>query len=340
VKAEIHPAIAGKGDDLSLKFLAMLAAERGASPNTLSAYGADLRSFLSHLNNRGANIETCGGPHIESFLGELSDAGLSPASAARKLSALRRFFRFLIAEGVRDDDPVRLIEPPKRHRPLPRTLSVGEVDKLLETARDQAAGCAEAERLRALRLHCLLEMLYATGMRISELVALPRETVRDGNEMMAIAGKGGRERRVPLNKAARQALDIYLATLDLPGKGKPVWLFPSWGEQGHLTRQRLAQELKAVAAKAGIAPSRVSPHVLRHAFASHLLERGADLRVLQTLLGHADISTTQIYTHVLEERLRQTLILYHPLSPDAEQQAEPLGTRRGGVLANKPCLQE
>jgi integrase/recombinase XerD len=333
----------GQDEALAARFLAMLAAERGASANTLAAYGADLRAFLKSLSRSGVSASSCAASHIENFLGELSQAGLSAASAARKLSALRRFFRFLIAEGLREDDPVRLIEAPKRRRPLPKLLSAAEVDRLLDCAREEARRAIPAERPRALRLHCLLEMLYATGMRISELVALPRKALRGADEMISVKGKGGRERLVPLNEAAKRALELYLAALRVREKAnakeKAVWLFPSWGEQGHLTRQRLAQDLKETAERAGIPPQRVSPHVLRHAFASHLLDRGVDLRVLQTLLGHADISTTQIYTHVLVERLRQTLFRYHPLSPEADI-AEPLGAIQPSMVANGARGQE
>jgi integrase/recombinase XerD len=295
-------------------FLDMMSAERGASENTLAAYRTDLTAFLRDLENAGRTLATCGRAEVEAYLGGLARDGLSAATAARKLSVLRQFFRFLIAEGLCDADPTRLIETAKRPRTLPQTLSIAEVDQLLNTARMLAETAEPAQRLRASRLHCLLEMLYATGMRASELVALPRDCVRSRRDVLTIKGKGGRERLVPLNAPAREALTRYLALLDTALKAPSWWLFPSWGEGGHLTRQRLGQELKATAVEAGIDPERVSPHVLRHAFASHLLERGADLRVLQTLLGHADISTTQIYTHVLEERLRETLRQYHPLS--------------------------
>jgi integrase/recombinase XerD len=320
------------------RFLAMLSAERGLSLNTLDAYRSDLCAFLAQLDARGVPVRECERQDIEAHLVRLARDGVSAASAARKLSALRQFFRFLVAEGVCEHDPTRLIEAAKRNRPLPKILSIAEVDRLLNTARDEAATAKPAERLRALRLHCLLEMLYATGMRVSELVALPREVVKRKADMLIIRGKGGRERLVPLNAPAQTALANYLEALSEAQKQPSPWLFPSWGEGGHLTRQRLGQDLKIMAQKAGIEPTRLSPHTLRHAFASHLLERGADLRVLQTLLGHADISTTQIYTHVLEERLRQTLLQFHPLSADSFD--AKLGSGPHSVIADRASAQE
>lgn len=295
------------------RFLAMMSAERGASPNTLAAYRADLSAFLNFLSELGIDPVACRHDHITRYMGALAGQGISPASAARKLSAIRQFFRFLIAEGVCSDDPARLIESARRRRPLPKTLSVAEVDRLLDTVRAEAQAASGRGAFRAVRLHCLLEMLYATGMRVSELVSLARSALGSEPDLITVKGKGGRERIVPLNEPAKEALGRYLDLLGECGLGESVWLFPSRGEAGHLTRQRLAQDLKAAAARANIPPDRLSPHVLRHAFASHLLEHGADLRVLQTLLGHADISTTQIYTHVLEDRLRQTLLRFHPL---------------------------
>lgn len=336
-------ALRGSGEDatasarpdwpLAERFLAMLSAERGLSLNTLAAYRSDLSAFLGQLQAHAVAVRDCERRHIEAHLARLASEGVSAASSARKLSAIRQFFRFLVAEGVCEHDPTRLIEAAKRNRPLPKILSIAEVDRLLDTARDEATMAKPGERLRALRLHCLLEMLYATGMRVSEIVALPREVVKRQADLLTIRGKGGRERLVPLNTPARQALTIYLEALAGSQKQLSPWLFPSWGEAGHLTRQRLGQDLKTMAAKAGIDPSRLSPHTLRHAFASHLLERGADLRVLQTLLGHADISTTQIYTHVLEERLRQTLLQFHPLSADSID--AKLGSGPHSVIADR-----
>jgi integrase/recombinase XerD len=245
--------------------------------------------------------------------------GLAASSRARRLSALKQFYRFLIAEGVRSDDPASLVGGPKRETALPKTLSVDEVDRLLETAKRKVAIGRESQRSKALRLHCLLEILYATGMRVSELVALKRSALVGDERILTIKGKGGRQRMVPLNSAAQNALASYIqdrdsaAMKDNDGRTASPWLFPSWGQQGHLTRQRLAQELKALAKDAEIETNRVSPHVLRHAFASHLIERGADVRSVQKLLGHADIATTQVYTHMREGHLRKVVQEHHPL---------------------------
>jgi integrase/recombinase XerD len=235
---------------------------------------------------------------------------------ARRLSAIRQLYRFLYAEGRRADDPSAVIEGPKRGRTLPKVLGIAEVDRLLAHARGamDKPGRPAPERLRAARLACLIEVLYATGLRVSELVALPVSAAERNAQMLAVRGKGNKERLVPLNQAARTAMRDYLALLSASGRhGKSKWLFPSFGDTGHLTRQHFARELKALAAAAGLRPGGVSPHVLRHAFASHLLHNGADLRVVQMLLGHADISTTQIYTHVLEDRLKSLVRDLHPL---------------------------
>ncbi|GBF26029.1 tyrosine recombinase XerD [bacterium MnTg02] len=298
------------------QFIKMLSAERGAAMNTLDAYRRDLLAFFAFLNRERLTIHTVRTANIRNYFSEAADSGLSNASRARRLSALRQFFRFLVSEEHRDDDPAASIEGPKRPRSLPKVLSVAEVDILLDRAQKRLQASKGADRLRALRLYCLLEVLYATGLRVTELVTLPRAAVREDEPVLLIKGKGGRERLVPLNQPARRALSAYLATQQkqtLPHKSAR-WLFPSRGREGHLTRQRLAQELKVLAVDAGLSPERVSPHVLRHAFASHLLERGADLRSIQQLLGHADISTTQIYTHVLEERLKRLVEEHHPLA--------------------------
>jgi integrase/recombinase XerD len=235
---------------------------------------------------------------------------------ARRLSAMRHLFRFLLNERIRGEDPAAILSGPKRGRGLPKVLSISDVDRMLTRAKElsQAADASSSRQLRALRLYCLLEVLYATGLRVSELVALPDSAARRDQRMLVIRGKGGRERLVPLNDAARQTMKDYLALREKTAAAKSKWLFPSFGESGHLTRQHFARELKELAAAAGLKPSQVSPHVLRHAFASHLLQNGADLRVVQTLLGHADISTTQIYTHVLEDRLKSLVRDLHPLS--------------------------
>jgi integrase/recombinase XerD len=238
---------------------------------------------------------------------------MQPATVARRLSAIRQLYRFLYAEGQRKDDPAAVLEGPKRTRPLPKTLTIAQVDHLLKVAATCDATAPLPLRLRAARLACLVEMLYATGLRVSELVALPASAARHDARVIVVRGKGNKERLVPLNKAAKRTTAAYLALLAESDR-KSKWLFPSFGESGHLTRQHLARELKALAAAAGLRASQVSPHVLRHAFASHLLHNGADLRVVQTLLGHADISTTQIYTHVLEERLKSLVRDLHPLA--------------------------
>jgi len=300
-------------------FLHMMRAERGASPHTIAAYAADLRDISGFISARRKSFHSCAREDLEAYFAASAASGLASNSAARKLSCLKRFTKFLLAEGHCGDDPARLIDGAKAKRSLPMTLSIAEVDCLLDAAHEATALADESGRRRALRLACLLELLYATGLRVSELVSLPRSALRGDRMMLTVKGKGGRERILPLNQKARDALDKYLAAqpqLALPGH-EPKWLFPSWGEGGHFTRQKFARDLKAIAARVGIDEERLSPHVLRHAFASHLLDRGVDLRVLQTLLGHADISTTQIYTHVMEDRLRQTVFDFHPLSAGA-----------------------
>ena len=295
-------------------FLDMLAAERGASVNTLDAYQRDLDDFSDDLAAAGADIAAADTDALRGHLSRLAKRGLATATVARRLSAIRQLYRFLYSENHRGDDPAAVIEGPKRGRSLPKVLSIKQVDDLLTQARTGMNAETMPERLRAARLACLLEMLYATGLRVSELVALPETAARRDQRMLVVRGKGGRERLVPLNESARQATAEYLALRTQARAGKSKWLFPSFGESGHLSRQHFARELKALAAAAGLKASQVSPHVLRHAFASHLLQNGADLRVVQTLLGHADISTTQIYTHVLEERLKSLVRDLHPLA--------------------------
>jgi integrase/recombinase XerD len=295
-------------------FLDMLAAERGASQNTLAAYTRDLDDFSTEIAAVGKSIASASSDHLRAYLGKLSKRGLAAASVARRLSAIRQLYRFLYVEGHRSDDPAAAIEGPKRGRSLPKVLSISEVDGLLAQARDGLTAKSMSERLRAARLACLLEVLYATGLRVSELVALPEAAARRDQRMLVVRGKGGRERLVPLNDAAKRAMTDYLALREEAKLGRSKWLFPSFGDAGHLTRQHFARELKSLAGAAGLRPAKVSPHVLRHAFASHLLQNGADLRSVQTLLGHADISTTQIYTHVLAERLKSLVRDLHPLA--------------------------
>ena len=305
-------------------FLTAIAAERGAAQNTLDAYRRDLTYFFTFLKTQRLALSDVRSSHIAAYLRHLSSEGLAATSRARRLSAVRQFLKFLVADGVLNDNPADGIASPKKQRALPKTLSVAEVDTLIETAGSRIAGTTGRERLKALRLHCLLEMLYATGMRVSELVSLPRSVLKGDRRVLNIVGKGGRERQVPLNGAARAALDRYLNAGETEEDGisrqiPTKWLFPANSIEGHLPRQRFAVELKELAEDAGLDSARVSPHVLRHAFASHLLDRGADLRAVQKLLGHADISTTEIYTHVLEERLKTLVFEHHPLADDPEQ---------------------
>jgi integrase/recombinase XerD len=312
-----------RGDKQPIEaFLEMLAAERGAAANTLEAYRRDLADFLSFLERKATSLLAAQRAHIAAYLGEGSLAGLKPASRARRLSALRQLYRFLFAEGLIEEDPTHGQSAPKKERQLPKILSVAEVDRLIGAAASRTETAEGVERLRALRMHCLMELIYATGMRVSELVSLPRSVLAGDARVLTIKGKGGRERLVPLNQAAAGALQRYVSfTAAADATKSPMlptkWLFPSKSAEGHLTRQRFAQDLKALAEEAGLDPERVSPHVLRHAFASHLLDRGADLRSVQQLLGHADISTTQIYTHVLQERLKQLVEQHHPLAKKA-----------------------
>ena len=296
-------------------FLDMLAAERGAGVNTLSAYRRDLTDLSASLAQDGGSIVKADTDDLRGYLGALAKRRFKASSVARRLSAIRQLYRFLYAEGHRRDDPAAVLEGPKRALTLPKILSIADVDRLLKHAHAAAADLKQParDRLRAARLACLLEVLYATGLRVSELVALPASAAREDARMLMVRGKGEKERLVPLNDAAKRAMAEYLALLSAQSRTESKWLFPSFGESGHLTRQHFARDLKALAAAAGLRPIQVSPHVLRHAFASHLLHNGADLRVVQTLLGHADISTTQIYTHVLEERLKSLVRDLHPL---------------------------
>ncbi len=298
-------------------FLDMQAAERGAGDNTLSAYRNDLDDLSAYLHTADRTILDATTDELRGFIASLAKRGFKSSSLARRLSAVRQLYRFLYAEEKRVDDPAAVLEGPKRGRSLPKVLSIADVDALIAQARTDAENSEQspAQRLRAVRLLCLLEVVYATGLRVSELVALPASAARREQHMLVVRGKGGKERLVPLNKEAKRAMAEYLDLRAEAGRdSQSKWLFPSFGEQGHLTRQHFARELKAIGQACGIQPARLSPHVLRHAFASHLLHNGADLRVVQSLLGHADISTTQIYTHVLEERLKTLVRDLHPLA--------------------------
>ncbi|MFA5957241.1 site-specific tyrosine recombinase XerD [Hyphomicrobium sp.] len=299
-------------DDHVADFLAMLSAERGAAANTIEAYATDLDGYLGFLADKGVGPQSATSNDVQAYLGFLANEGQAPTSRARRLSAIKQFYRFLLAENIIALDPTSGLQGPKKRRALPKVLSIAEVDRLLAASQKMCDGQEGHALFRALRLHCLLELLYATGMRVSELVGLPRSVLRGDARVLMIKGKGGRERIVPLNATARDALDAFLS---VSGRfDNSEWLFPSKSALGHVTRQGFAQDLKDVALAAEIAPERVSPHVLRHAFASHLLDRGADLRAVQQLLGHADISTTEIYTHVLQERLKAFVNAHHPLA--------------------------
>lgn len=305
-------ASASAQDSHLVAFLDMLTAERGASPNTIEAYRGDLEGFLDYLSDGSVAPLAAGTQNIQGYIAAMANAGQAPTSRSRRLSAIKQYYRFLFAEGLIEADPTSGLQGPKKQRSLPKVLSIAEVDRLLDASQKRCEGVEGRAMFRALRFHCLLELLYATGMRVSELVGLPRTVLRGDKRVFSIKGKGGRERLVPLNAEARTALDRFL---EVSGRfDNSPWLFPSKSASGHMTRQRFAQDLKDVAAEAGIGGDRISPHVLRHAFASHLLDRGADLRTVQQLLGHADISTTEIYTHVLQERLKALVNTHHPLA--------------------------
>ncbi len=304
-----RPALAIRVTPRIEAFLEMLVAERGAARNTIDSYKRDLADVESFLARRDRGIEAATADDLREYLAALNAGGATASTAARRLSALRQFFRFLYAEGVRGDDPTATIESPRRGRPLPKLLSEAEVSQLLARARSKRGP-------EGLRLTALLETLYATGMRVSELVSLPLSAVARDPRYILVRGKGGKERLVPLSEPAREALNGYKSVRGQfcrNGVESP-YLFPSRGGSGYLTRHRFAQLLKQLSSEAGIAPSKVSPHVLRHAFATHLLNRGADLRSVQQMLGHADIATTQIYTHVLDERLKSMVETHHPLA--------------------------
>lgn len=308
-------------------FLEMMSAERGASENTLAAYRRDLDDAAEFTASRGTDLTAATPVDIRAYIEEIGRRGFAATSQARRLSALRQFFRFLYSEGLRPDDPAGGIDAPRKGRPLPKVLSEADVGRLLDLAEAEALVEGEASaQFRARRLHAMVELLYATGLRVSELVGLSAATARSDARFLVIRGKGAKERLVPLSSKSRTALARYTQSRDAsPAIADSPWLFPADSESGHLARQVFARELKGLAARAGISAAALSPHVLRHAFASHLLQNGADLRAVQQLLGHADISTTQIYTHVLEERLMKLVSEHHPLADGAGQglPAEP-----------------
>lgn len=291
-------------------FLEMMAAERGAAANTIESYGRDLLDFAAFAKTKARAIEKADSRLIKQYLSHLSNIGLSARTQGRRLSSLRQFFRFLYAEQIRADDPTAAIDGPRQNKSLPKYLGEAEVELLIEAAHRHTGA-------DGLRLAALIEMLYATGLRVTELVGLPMGARSRDGRILTVTGKGGKERIVPMSEPAMDALDAYLKVRDgfLAGRAKgSKAVFPSRGKSGHLTRARFGQLLKELALEAGIEPTRVSPHVLRHSFASHLLAHGADLRTLQQMLGHSDIATTQIYTHVLEERLKQLVSSAHPLA--------------------------
>lgn len=289
-------------------FLESLVAERGAAANTVAAYGRDLRSLEAFLRKRRRPLTEATSGDLSAYMQSLAAEGQSPRTTARRLSAIRQFHRHLVSEGIRADDPTALLDSPRRGRPLPKDLGQAEVDRLLDAA-------ARVPGPEGARLLAIVETLYATGLRVSELCALPAAALRARN-CLSVTGKGGRERLVPLGTRATEALAAYGAVRDhfLPGGRPSPWLFPSRSRAGHITRRRVGQLLERLATDAGVDPGRVSPHVLRHAFATHLLSNGADLRSVQQMLGHADVTTTEIYTHVLDTRLRELVFEHHPLA--------------------------
>ena len=318
--------------DLIDSFLEMMSVERGASTNTLAAYGRDLAAFQEFAAGDGVTLVDVQPDTIRGFLREMETAGTKVSSAARKLSTLRQFYKSLYADGVRGDDPTSIIEGPKREQPLPKVLTMAEVDQLLQRAEQEAAedGASSSKSLRSARVLALIELLYATGLRVSELISLPVSAAKRQDHVLLVRGKGGKERIVPVGGKARAAMERYLALRDRhPALAGSKWLFPTIGGQsatakktkqqgtatsGHFSRQSAHNDLKALAVRANIDPAKLSPHVMRHAFATHLLQNGVDLRSVQQLLGHADIATTQIYTHVLDERLRALVAEKHPLA--------------------------
>ncbi|HTR12741.1 MAG TPA: site-specific tyrosine recombinase XerD [Roseiarcus sp.] len=302
---------------LITSFLDALVSERGASANTIDAYARDLESYVAFLGSRGGALKA-GADDVRAYLAACGAEGLKASSLARRLSAIRQLHKFLYAEGFRRDDPTLAIEGPRRARPLPKVLTVNDVDRLIATASEglNAAERPFRDRLAAARTACLIELIYGSGLRVSEALSLPAAAARSKEAFLRVKGKGGRERLAPISERARSAIIAYRALLAETGAAASPWLFPADSASGHMTRQAFARDLKMAAAAAGLPAARVSPHVLRHAFASHLVQNGADLRVVQDLLGHADISTTQIYTHVLDERAKAMVRDLHPMNDE------------------------
>ncbi len=301
-------------------FLEMMSAERGAARNTLEGYNRDLRDYAEHLASQNTGFARATSDQIRKYLEFLKNQGLASTTVQRRLSSVRQIHKFLYAEGITTTNPADIIESPRTVRALPKVLSISQVGVLLDAAKTNAEQAKGSKRLDASRLHCLLELLYATGLRVSELVSLPASAFAGNPHLLTIRGKGGRERLVPVSRTARKAVQQFQQVSEQYNEKQPVnapFLFPARGKAGHLTRQHFALSLKKLAISVALEPGKVSPHVLRHAFASHLLEGGADLRAVQQMLGHADISTTQIYTHILAERLKKVVEEHHPLATNS-----------------------
>jgi integrase/recombinase XerD len=296
------------------RFLEMMSAERGAAKNSIAAYRRDLEGWLGFLKQRGQSALRASTQDVRDFQGEAERLGLSRATTARRLSAIKQFHGFLQGEGKMAENPAAIVEGPRPVPRLPKILSAHDMAALMEAAAAQAAAAKPGQKFKIMRLYCLLSVLAATGLRVSELINLSYRAVMSGDDFLLVKGKGGRERLVPLSTAARGVVQDYVKLLRAEHEREPKFLFPSHGAQGVLTRQHFALELKALARAAGLDADRISPHVLRHVFASELLAKGADLRAVQQMLGHADISTTQIYTHVQAERLKEVVTKHHPLA--------------------------
>jgi integrase/recombinase XerD len=303
-------------------FLEAFMAEKGAAPNTIQSYRKDLEDFLAFLEKKSLSLLSLTLPDLQAYLSSLMARGLTSSTRARKVSSLKQFYKFLLTENIIKENPTAFLDAPKKEKNLPKVLEEGEISLLLKTAADN-------ESEEGIRLYCLLEILYATGLRVSELVSLPLKTaealdLKEECVTMLVKGKGSKERLVLLSKAALMALSRYLKVRSFfeDEKKQSPWLFPSRSEKGHLTRQRFAQLLKELALNAGLPFARISPHVIRHAFATHLLDHGADLLSIQKLLGHSDISTTEIYTHVAAQKLKGIVFEHHPLSKESKTNKE------------------